>query len=115
MLFLADSNGKYDEIAQESGCEVGQLITPLTRYKNHGLKFGIDNGAFKDFDSKSFRTLLERELPNREQCTPTRYEFFEALNVDSFDGTGLSRYTHMREALKAPNLFKNLGILGDNH
>lgn len=201
MLFLADSNGKYDEIREESGCDVGQLITPLTRYKNHGLTFAIDNGAFKNFDAKAFRSLLERELTNRDKClfvaspdivgnarrtlelfnhwypelsrwpialvaqdgienfdlpwasvravfiggstefklsncavdliktakamekwvhvgrvnTPARYEFFDELGVDSFDGTGLSRYTHMREALKSPNLFKNLGPLGDNH
>lgn len=28
--------------------------------------------------------------------TPARFEYFEQLGVDSIDGTGLSRYSHMR-------------------
>lgn len=40
--------------------------------------------------------------------TPARFEYFEKLGADSLDGTGLSRYTHMREAIyanaKAPKL-----------
>lgn len=31
--------------------------------------------------------------------TPGRYEYFEALGADSIDGTGLSRYSHMRKAI----------------
>lgn len=31
--------------------------------------------------------------------TPGRFEYFESLGVDSIDGTGLSRYTHMREKI----------------
>lgn len=43
--------------------------------------------------------------------TPGRYEHFEELGADSIDGTGLSRYTWMRqriheEAIK-PNLFES--------
>jgi hypothetical protein len=42
--------------------------------------------------------------------TPARYEYFEALGVDSIDGTGLSRYSWMRErifkASKEPQLFE---------
>jgi hypothetical protein len=30
---------------------------------------------------------------------PARFEHFENLGVDSIDGTGLARYTHMREAI----------------
>lgn len=40
---------------------------------------------------------------------PGRFEYFEALGVDSIDGTGLARYTHMREriarASREPALF----------
>jgi hypothetical protein len=40
--------------------------------------------------------------------TPGRFEYFDSLGVDSIDGTGLSRYTHMREriwkAYNQPNL-----------
>lgn len=31
--------------------------------------------------------------------TPGRFEYFENLGADSIDGTGLSRYSHMREAI----------------
>lgn len=31
--------------------------------------------------------------------TPGRFEYFQDLGVDSIDGTGLSRYTHMRKAI----------------
>lgn len=31
--------------------------------------------------------------------TPARFEYFEALGADSIDGTGLSRYSWMRERL----------------
>jgi len=41
--------------------------------------------------------------------TPGRFEYFEKLGVDSIDGTGLSRYSHMREDIwkqyNTPNLF----------
>ena len=43
--------------------------------------------------------------------TPGRFEYFESLGVDSIDGTGLSRYTHMREKIwkqyNQPNLLTN--------
>ena len=31
--------------------------------------------------------------------TPGRFEYFDSLGVDSIDGTGLSRYSHMREKI----------------
>ena len=192
MLFLADASESHDVIASELKCEVGQLITPLTRRKNRGGVFGIDNGAFAHFDAKSFRSLLKRETPNKDRClfvaapdvvcsarrtlecfeqhwraelegwplalvmqdgqenlpipwaliscifvggsdefklgpyathcikaaqimgkyvhvgrinTPNRWEYFEKLGVDSCDGTGLSRYTHMRNRVADLNLF----------
>lgn len=45
--------------------------------------------------------------------TPARFEYFEKLGVDSIDGTGLGRYTHMREriykAATEPQLFEKGG------
>lgn len=42
--------------------------------------------------------------------SPGRFEYFEALGADSIDGTGLSRYTWMREriyrAITEPRLFE---------
>jgi hypothetical protein len=32
--------------------------------------------------------------------SPRRFEHFESLGVDSVDGTGLARYTHMREKVR---------------
>jgi hypothetical protein len=44
--------------------------------------------------------------------TPGRFEYFEEMGVDSIDGTGLSRYSHMREAIwqgcNQPNLLTDL-------
>ena len=41
--------------------------------------------------------------------TPGRFELFEKLGADSIDGTGLARYSHMREkiarAAREPSLF----------
>jgi hypothetical protein len=41
--------------------------------------------------------------------TPGRFEYFDSVGADSIDGTGLSRYTWMREgiwrAVHQPNLF----------
>lgn len=31
--------------------------------------------------------------------TPGRYEYFDALGVDSIDGSGLAKYSHMRHAI----------------
>jgi hypothetical protein len=42
--------------------------------------------------------------------TPGRFEWAEQLGVDSIDGTGLSRYSWMRERIyenqRAPKLFE---------
>jgi hypothetical protein len=50
---------------------------------------------------------------------PGRFEYFESLGVDSIDGTGLSRYTHMREAIwrsyNQPNLLTDLAPLVDGY
>ena len=33
--------------------------------------------------------------------TPGRYEYFDELGADSCDGTGLAKYSHMRESIKS--------------
>jgi hypothetical protein len=49
--------------------------------------------------------------------TPGRFEYFESLGVDSIDGTGLSRYTWMREAIWKRdiqgNLFENKPVVAE--
>jgi hypothetical protein len=187
MIVLLDNGQDLATCSQELGCEVGQLLTPLTRYhlREPQRPWAIDNGAFVDFDSDAFMALLEREKHHREHCLfvtapdvvssarrtlevferwaprldgwklalacqdgqedlpipwddiaavfiggstqwkvgphaqhcikaakalgkwvhvgrvndPSRFEHFEKLGADSIDGTGIARYSHMREAI----------------
>lgn len=187
MISLLDTGQDLDKCATQIGGEVGQLLTPLTRYnlQNPALPWAIDNGAFSRFQERAFMALLEREKHHRENCKfvtcpdvvssarrtlevfdfwrpklegwkvalaiqdgqqdlpipwdridavfiggsttfkigphathiikaaqilnkwvhvgrvndGARFAHFEELGVDSIDGTGLARYTHMREAI----------------
>lgn len=197
MLILLDTPQDLDECGEELGSDVGELLTPLTRRKWKGRKFGLDNGAFASFSVDGFRRLLDRMLPHKKHClfvaapdvvgsairtlevfehwypelrpwpiaivaqdgaeslvlpwsrcsavfvggstafklsiaaeqiikaaqamgkwvhvgrvnTPDRMDKFLALGVDSIDGTGLARYSHMRKAIKTglPLLQETLG------
>ena len=40
--------------------------------------------------------------------TPGRYEYFRDLGADSCDGTGLARYSHMREAIRRRHIEPSL-------
>jgi hypothetical protein len=68
MLVLLDNGQDLDECAEELGCEVGQLLTPLTRYRLRTDVFAIDNGSFAGFEIPAFLSLLEREKHNRDKC-----------------------------------------------
>lgn len=70
MIALLDTSHDLSEAAAEIGCEVEQLLTPLTRYRRQrpDARFAIDNGAFARFERKAFLALLEREFPARKQC-----------------------------------------------
>lgn len=189
MIALLDNGQDLDECAAEIGCEVGQLLTPLTRYKlrDADRPWAIDNGFFAQVEIDAWLSLLEREKHHQKKCLfvtlpdvvgsarrtlevfehwrrvealrgwkralvcqdgqehlpipwddisavfiggstnfkcgeyakhiikaaqaigkwvhvgrvngPERWEHFEKLGVDSVDGTGLARYTHMRKAI----------------
>lgn len=187
MIALLDTSEDLAVCAAELGCDVGQLLTPLTRFRlqNPGLSWAMDNGAFASFEEKSFLSLLEREEHNKATCLfvtapdvvgsarrtleaferwrgrlaawpialaiqdgqqdlpipweeiaavfiggttefklspqaahiikaakimgkwahvgrvndPARFSYFEDLGADSLDGTGISRYSHMRLAI----------------
>lgn len=43
--------------------------------------------------------------------SPERFDKFEALGADSIDGTGISRYSHMRKRIKQPNLLTHVEAL----
>jgi hypothetical protein len=70
MKFLVDksANDILAKRVKHPDFILGQLLTPLTRFSNGGDTFAIDNGAFSGFDAKAFRSLLEREQPNKQQC-----------------------------------------------
>ena len=197
MIVLLDTSHDLSTCAAELGCEVGTLLTPLTRYRLREPErpWAIDNGAYARFDSKAFRALLAREEHHKEACIfvtapdvvasaqrtlelfslwrprlagwkialacqdgqealeipwddidaifiggstnwklsrhatdivkvakqhfdkwvhigrvndPGRYEAFAELGADSCDGTGISRYTHMREKIGARDNQENL-------
>lgn len=187
MIALLDNGQDLDECATEIGCDVGQLLTPLTRYRlrDPARPWAVDNGAFAGFDADAFLALLAREEHHRERCLfvtvpdivgsarrtlevferwkgrlagwplalacqdgqehlpipwddiaavfiggstgwkssehaghivkaakalgkwahigrvnhPARFSHFEELGADSCDGSGMARYTHMRQAI----------------
>jgi hypothetical protein len=196
MIALLDNGQDLDKCAEEIGCPVGQLLTPLTRYqlRDPAKPWAIDNGAYSGFDADAFKALLEREFHHCTECLfvtlpdvvgsarrtlevfefwrtkiagwrpalacqdgqehlpipwsaiaavfiggttnwkcsehaahiiraaklmgkwvhvgrvnhPERFEYFEELGADSIDGTGLARFTHMREAIRTN---KDQGVL----
>lgn len=70
MKFLIDKSPKHVErkMGLHPSLVAGQLLTPLTRYKNAGGVFAIDNGAFSGFDRNGFAALLLREQVNQGKC-----------------------------------------------
>jgi hypothetical protein len=191
MIALLDNGQDLDQCQREIGVEVGQLLTPLTRYtlRDPTRKWAIDNGGFNEADVPGLMSLLEREAHHRENCLfvavpdvvgsarrtlevfelmkarfagwtlalvcqdgqehlpipwndigavfiggttkwklsehvehiikaakalgkwahvgrvndPARWLHFEKMGAHSGDGTGLARYTHMREAVARRN------------
>jgi hypothetical protein len=189
VIALLDNGQDLDECAVELGCEVGQLLTPLTRYqlRDPARKWAMDNGFFAQAKIDAYLALLEREKHHQENCLfvtlpdvvgcarrtlevfeiwrkrpelqgwklalvcqdgqehlpipwddiaavfiggstgwkcgdhaahiikaakalgmwahvgrvngPERWDHFEKLGADSVDGTGIARYSHMREAV----------------
>jgi hypothetical protein len=186
MIALLDNGQDLEQCEAEIGATVGQLLTPLTRYRLRTSElFGIDNGGFSGLDIPAFLALLKREEHHKDKClfvaapdvvgsarrtlevferwkgrlagwkiavvcqdgqedlpmpwddisaifiggstvwkcsphvehliraakaldkwvhvgrvnNPIRWSHFERLGADSCDGTGIARYTHMREAI----------------
>lgn len=187
MIALLDNGQDLAACEAEIGVPVGQLLTPLTRYRlrDPDSPWAIDNGGFASLDIEAFKALLTRESHHKEKCLfvaspdivgsaqrtlelfahfrpllagwsvalvcqdgqenlpipwediaavfiggttgwkcshhveqiiktakllgkwthagrvndPQRFLHFERLGVDSCDGTGLARYSHMRRAI----------------
>lgn len=71
MIALLDNGQDLDECAAEMGCEVGQLLTPLTRYRlrDPDRKWAIDNGFFSpDANIEAWIALLAREQHHQKKC-----------------------------------------------
>lgn len=191
MIALLDNGQDLDECAAEIGVPVGQLLTPLTRYRLRDPErpWAIDNGGFREVDVSGLMSLLQREKANRKKCLfvavpdivgsarrtlevfhlwyprlagwklalvcqdgqedlpipwdlidavfiggstswklsphvahivkaakvlgkwahvgrvndPARFKHFDDMGADSCDGTGIARYSHMREAIAQRN------------
>lgn len=70
MIALLDNGQDLAACATELGCDAGQLLTPLTRYRLRDPErpWAIDNGGFTGFDGPAFLSLLERETHHRDRC-----------------------------------------------
>lgn len=70
MLVMLDTPQSLDVCAQELGCEVEQLFTPLTRRNPQQPEqhFGIDNGAFARFEARGFLATLAKHEPRKDLC-----------------------------------------------
>lgn len=200
MIVLLDTSHDLDTCAGELGCEVGQLLTPLTgfRLRNPERPWAIDNGAFARFDAKAFEARLRRHQEHQDKCIfvtapdvvgsarrtlevfqrwqgrmtgwpialamqdgqedleipwdgikaifvggstswkvsdhakhcikaaqalgkwvhvgrvnePKRFDYFEEMGVDSIDGSGIARYSHMREAIAKRDNQEKLFVSG---
>lgn len=70
MLVLLDTNTPLSSCADELGCPVEQLLTPLTRFRTQEPEahFAIDNGAYSHFNRAAFLALLKREESRKRLC-----------------------------------------------
>ena len=70
MIALLDNGQDLATCEAEIGVPVGQLLTPLTRYRlrEPDRPWGIDNGGFKRLDILAFEALLKREEHHRDRC-----------------------------------------------
>jgi hypothetical protein len=70
LIALLDNGQDLEDCEGEIGCEVGQLLTPLTRYRlrDPSRPWAIDNGWFSGGDVDAFMALLAREEHHRHLC-----------------------------------------------
>lgn len=70
MIVMLDTPTDLNICAEELGCEVEQLFTPLTRYnpQQPERRFAMDNGAFSRFEAKGFLAMLAKHEPRKDLC-----------------------------------------------
>lgn len=70
MIALLDNGQDLAECEAEIGVTVGQLLTPLTRYRlrDPDRPWAIDNGGFAGLDLVALEALLAREAHHKDKC-----------------------------------------------
>jgi hypothetical protein len=70
LIALLDTGKDLNTCEAEIGEQVGQLLTPLTRYRlrDPSRPWAIDNGGFSRFEEAAFLALLAREDHHKENC-----------------------------------------------
>ena len=70
MIALLDTGQDLDTCEAEIGTQVGQLLTPLTRYRlRHPERpWAIDNGAYSGLNIPALLALLKREEHHKDRC-----------------------------------------------
>lgn len=70
MIALLDNGQDLAACEAEIGVPVGQLLTPLTRYRlrDPSRPWAIDNGGFARLDIDAFEALLAREAHHKDKC-----------------------------------------------
>lgn len=97
MIALLDNGQDLGACEEEIGLPVGQLLTPLTRYRLRDPKrpWAIDNGGFKRLDIEAFKALLKREAHHKEQC-----KFVCAPDIVGSAQRTLELYEHFKPMLE---------------
>lgn len=70
MIALLDNGQDLDQCEAEIGVPVGQLLTPLTRYRlrDPARPWAIDNGGYNDLDIDGLGSVMKREEHHKERC-----------------------------------------------
>jgi hypothetical protein len=70
VIALLDNGQCAQACEDEIDVPVGQLLTPLTRYRlrDPSRPWAIDNGGFKRLDLAAFDALLKREAHHKNEC-----------------------------------------------
>lgn len=101
MIALLDNGQDLATCEQEIGLQVGQLLTPLTRYRlrDPSRPWAIDNGGFKQLDIPGLQSLLKREEYHRENCL-----FVAAPDIVGSAQRTLELFDHFAPAMEGWNL-----------
>jgi hypothetical protein len=68
MRFLIDKSPHQVQRKHRSPLVCGQLVTPLTGYRNWGGVYAVDNGAFSSFRKDRFVRILNRDIARHKKC-----------------------------------------------